>query len=73
MSTIVIGLRGRDAAPRPKRGLRPRPRGIFPFRFGGEADSLDRSVSRAIRYRAPRKTPDYEKMGLLISAKSPHL
>lgn len=23
--------------------------------------------------RAPRKTPDYEKMGLLISAKSPHL
>ena len=25
------------------------------------------------RIRAPRKTPDYEKMGLLISAKSPHL
>ena len=24
-------------------------------------------------HRAPRKTPDYEKMGLLISAKSPHL
>ncbi len=26
-----------------------------------------------ITHRAPRKTPDYEKMGLLISAKSPHL